>query len=242
MKLRPIFDELARDLGRLRFSAPVAYVYNPLEYAREVHDRYFERYAKPRPEVLLIGMNPGPWGMAQTGVPFGAIPAVRDWLGLEGEVGKPAREHPKRPVDGFACRREEVSGARLWGWAQETFAAPEAFFERFFVANYCPLLFLEESGRNLTPDKLQADDRAAISAPCDRALYALVEELEPEWVVGVGQYAEKRAKDVLHRPSEAEKLDVRIGRILHPSPASPLANRGWGPKASEQLRELGIRL
>jgi len=42
-------------------------------------------------------MNPGPWGMAQTGVPFGEINAVKDWLGINAEVDKPQKQHPKRP-------------------------------------------------------------------------------------------------------------------------------------------------
>ena len=33
---------------------------------------------------------------------------------------------------------------------------------------------------------------------------------------------------------------VRTGRILHPSPASPLANRGWAAAATGQLLALGV--
>lgn len=237
-KLEKITDELVRQMRRLRFSPPVAYVYNPLDYAAVPYRRYLERWAagRRRGRALLIGMNPGPWGMAQTGIPFGAVSPVRDWLGIEGEVGKPPREHPKRPVEGFACAREEVSGTRLWGWARDAFGTPERFFERFFVANYCPLLFLEESGRNLTPDKLAAGEREALIEPCDRALRRLAEELGPSWAVGVGAWAEKRAREAL------AGLDVTFGRVLHPSPASPLANRGWGERATRQLRDLGIEI
>jgi single-strand selective monofunctional uracil DNA glycosylase len=231
-----VTGELAAQVGTLTLGPPVAYVYNPLVYAARPHRRYLERYARPRPEALLIGMNPGPWGMAQTGVPFGAVSMVRDWLGIEETVGKPPREHPRRPVEGFACAREEVSGARLWGWARDAFGTPERFFERVYVTNYCPLLFLDENARNLTPDKLAAAERRTLEEACDRALRRFVEELAPRLVVGVGAYAEGRARAAL------SGLDVRIGRILHPSPASPLANRGWGEKATEQLRELGVEL
>ncbi len=181
-------------------------------------------------------MNPGPWGMAQTGVPFGAVSAVRDWMGIDEPVGRPPREHPKRPIEGFACTREEVSGARLWGWARERFKTPKRFFARFFVGNYCPFLFLDEGGRNVTPDKLRAEEHRAVHEPCDRALRRVAEHLGVRWAIGVGAYAEKRARTAL------DGLDVRIGRVLHPSPASPAANRGWSEAATRQLRELGIEV
>ncbi len=236
MTLAEISDDLAAELATLAFSAPVAHVYNPLEYAREPHVQYLERYGGKKPEVLFVGMNPGPWGMAQTGVPFGAVSAVREWLDIDGEVGKPADEHPKRPVLGFECSREEVSGARVWGWARDAFGTPERFFERFFVGNYCPLLFLEAGGRNLTPDKLKASERNALLPPCDRALRRVVETLGVRLVVGVGVWAEKRAQVAL------DGLDIEIRRVLHPSPASPAANRGWAEAATRQLAEMGVEI
>lgn len=234
--LARIAGELVRDLGRLDFGSPVAFVYNPLVYAREPHLAYLERYAKRGAGVLLVGMNPGPWGMAQTGVPFGTVSLVREWLGIDGEVGHPTQEHPKRPVRGFACERDEVSGRRLWGWARDRFGTPERFFARFFVGNYCPLLFLDAGGRNLTPDKLRATEREALSAPCDRALRRVVETLKPELVIGVGGFARRRAEESLRGSG------VRVGQILHPSPASPAANRGWAAQAERQLAELGVEL
>lgn len=231
---------IARELGEavdeLRFAPPVTHVYNPLDYAWPAHAQYLERFGAGRREVLLLGMNPGPWGMAQTGVPFGEVASVRGWLGIEAAVGRPRDEHPKRPVAGFACPRSEVSGARLWGWAQEIFGTPERFFERFFVANYCPLAFLETSGRNRTPDKLPPAEREPLFAICDRALVRTAERLGPSIVIGVGAFAEERARRALGASGSA------FGRILHPSPASPAANRGWSELATRQLRELGIRL
>src|SRR5690606_21281024 len=157
-----------------------------LEYARIPYERYLARYGVGQKEVLLLGMNPGPFGMAQTGVPFGEVSLVRDWLRIEGPVGKPAEEHPKRPILGFDCHRSEVSGARIWGWAKERFQSPDRFFSRFFVFNYCPLVFMEASGRNLTPDKLPKAERESLFAACDEALRRLVELWEPRWVIGVG--------------------------------------------------------
>jgi single-strand selective monofunctional uracil DNA glycosylase len=234
MDLDFIIDALVDDLRPLYFGPPITHVYNPLDYAREAHDRYLRRYATPPKEVVFLGMNPGPWGMAQTGVPFGEVNLVKDWLRIETEVGTPADMHPKRPVQGFACPRSEVSGKRLWGWARKTFGTPEKFFARFFVANYCPLLFIESSGRNRTPDNLRASERKPLLEACDRAIKRLIERLEPRYVVGVGNFAAQQARAAL------EDLNVTIGKIPHPSPANPQANRGWDALVNKELSALSI--
>ncbi len=229
-----ISAQLSEEVSGLSFAEPVAYVYNPLAYAWDLHCQYLRRFGAETKEVVFLGMNPGPWGMAQTGVPFGEVAAVRDWMKLSAEVKSPEREHPKRKIEGLTCKRSEVSGARLWGWAQERFASAEVFFEKHFVTNYCPLVFMAESARNLTPDKLPAAERAVLGAACDKAFVATIQTLKPKMVVGVGVYAEKQAARL------CEGMDVEIGRILHPSPASPVANRGWAPQAEAQLQALGI--
>lgn len=236
MDLQKITAELTTALKPLRFGAPVTHVYNPLEYARAPHELYLKKFGKAPREFVLLGMNPGPFGMAQTGVPFGEVALVRDWMGISAAVGKPAKENPKRPIDGFACPRSEVSGARLWGWARDRFGTPERFFARFFVVNYCPLVFMEAGGANRTPDKLPEEERAPMIKACDKALRATVEHLRPRLVIGVGEFARARAEEAL------AGLDVRIGKILHPSPASPAANRGWAQEAEKQLKEMGISL
>jgi single-strand selective monofunctional uracil DNA glycosylase len=179
-------------------------------------------------------MNPGPFGMAQTGVPFGDVAMVRDWLCIDAPVSRPARVHPKRLVLGFDCPRGEVSGQRLWGWARDTFGTPQRFLARFFIANYCPLAFMEENGRNRTPDKLPRAESAALFAACDTALQRTVEQLRPEYVVGVGRFAADRAAAVL------EGTRLKLGVVPHPSPASPAANRGWAAQMTRALRDLGI--
>ncbi len=221
----------------LEFSAPVTHVYQPLQYAWAPHAEYLRRYGSSRKRVIFMGMNPGPFGMAQTGVPFGEIASVRDWMGIEAEVGKPPVEHPKRPVDGFACTRAEVSGKRLWGLFAEKFGPADNFFAEHFVLNYIPLLFLqadEKGCRNLAPDKFPASEVAELIALCDAHVREVVTVLEPEWVIGVGKYAEGRALSALGDSGP------RIGTVLHPSPASPIANRGWGPQATKQMEALGI--
>ncbi len=227
-------QELSAHIGRLRFAAPITHIYNPLEYAWAAHEQYLRQFGGGPKRVLFLGMNPGPFGMAQTGVPFGEVAAVRDWLKISAAVGQPTKEHPKRPVTGFDCTRSEVSGRRLWGLFAERFGAPEKFFANHFVTNYCPLVFCEASGRNFTPDKLPAAEQARLFAACDEHLRRVVEILEPEWLIGIGGFALGRGEVV------AEKVTVKLGKILHPSPASPAANRGWPQAVTKQLVELGI--
>ena len=233
-QLKTIYRELSHAVDGLSFGPPTACVYNPLDYARNPAEQYLDRVGGVPKEVLFLGMNPGPWGMAQTGVPFGTVSFVRDWLEIEGPVGKPREEHPKRPIQGFTVGREEVSGSRLWGWARDRFGSPDRFFQRFFVANYCPLVFMEASGRNRTPDKLPTAERKELYRHCDQTLRRVVKILEPDLIVGIGKFAEDRARSALGATG------IRFGRILHPSPASPAANRGWSVQAEGQLAALGI--
>ncbi len=226
---------LRQGVDALSFVSPVSHVYNPLSYAWKPHEQYIRRYARSSKRVLFIGMNPGPWGMAQCGIPFGEIQLVRDWLGITGRIDRPVPEHPKRPVHGFDCARSEVSGRRLWGLFRDRFDTAGAFFKDHFVANYCPLVFMEESGRNRTPDKLSGHETVKLYAACDRALKETALALRVKWVVGVGKFAGKCASRVF-----ADSPAIQTADILHPSPASPAANRDWAGAATKRLTELGI--
>ena len=217
----------------LAFGAPVAHVYRPLEYAWPVVKGYIETYGATTKEAVFVGMNPGPFGMAQTGVPFGEVAAVRDWMKLDGEIASPADTHPKRPVLGFACTRSEVSGKRLWGAFSQRFPNPGDFFARAFVVNYCPLLFLDGGGANLTPDKIRGAERAALEDACDEHLRITIDALAPRHAIGVGQYATQRLARVVGDR-------VRVATMPHPSPASPQANRGWDKLARAALSDAGL--
>lgn len=228
----------ARDLrdavDALPFAAPVSHVYNPLRYAGAAHEDYLKKFASAPKRIVFLGMNPGPFGMVQTGVPFGEVAAVRDWMGVKAIIDKPAAEHPRRTIEGLACTRSEVSGRRLWGLFAARFGSAERFFAEHFVVNYCPLAFLSATGSNLTPDKLPRREVEPLFAACDAHLRRVVEVLQPEWLVGVGGFALARAVPV----AEAQP-GVRTAQILHPSPASPAANRGWGAAATRQLEACG---
>lgn len=227
---------LARQADTLTFRSPTACTYNPLVYARRGHEAYLRLYARQGIDALLLGMNPGPWGMAQTGVPFGEVGLVREFLGITTPIDQPARLHPKRPIDGFACARSEVSGRRVWGWARDRFISADAFSRRFLVANYCPLVFMEASGRNRTPDKLPPRERERLFGICDEALRRLVDWCRPGRVIGVGGFAAARAGAALGAAGPP------VVRILHPSPASPAANRGWVAHIERQLLAHGVEL
>lgn len=228
---------LAAELDGLSFAAPVTHVYNPLDYAGAAHDQYLQLWGtQPQSRrVIFLGMNPGPFGMVQVGVPFGEVAIVHDWLRINAPIRQPLHMNPKRLIEGWSCARSEVSGRRLWGLFRDRFGTPEKFFAEHFVANYCPLAFFD-LGRNVTPDKLPAAEMAPVIDACDAHLRTLVETMQPEWVVGVGAYAQAQAVRALgvsaHQP--------KIGRVLHPSPASPAANRGWAEAATKQLVEQGV--
>ncbi|MBZ5495356.1 MAG: single-stranded DNA-binding protein [Acidobacteriia bacterium] len=233
MDLAHIALRLRSDLRHQKFGPPIAWVYNPVEYSWPTHAEYLRRFGRGRREIVLVGMNPGPWGMVQTGVPFGDVEMVSNWLGITGRVGKPRSEHPRRPVEGFLCHRSEISGRRLWGWARDTYGTPGRFFARFFVMNYCPLCFFEADGTNRTPDRLPTGERASLFAACDDALRALTRCLRPRLVIGIGRFAESRARAAL------SGMPVVVAGALHPSGANPRASRDWGGQMNATLRALG---
>ena len=228
--------KLSENVSKLHFDAPVSHIYNPLQYAWDAHVAYLCRSNPEGISSLFLGMNPGPWGMAQTGVPFGEIDAVKNWIGINVSVGQPENEHPKRQIEGFACKRSEVSGRRLWGLFQDRFVTAEKFFNDHFVANFCPLVFMEQTGRNRTPDKLGKSVREALDRYCSEHLTKMIKILKPQHLIGVGAYAEKQ----LNVATAALGIEINTTRILHPSPASPAANRDWQGTATKQLTQAGI--
>lgn len=227
--------ELCSAVDRQHFSPPVTHVLNPLDYAWAPHEQYLRRFGDGRKRVVFLGMNPGPFGMVQVGVPFGEVNAVRDWMRIAAPVGQPKAPNPSRPVEGFACQRSEVSGQRLWALFAERYPLADDFFANHFVLNYCPLAFFDKA-RNVTPDKLPKGEAMPLYAACDIHLRACVDALAPEWLIGIGKFAENQARLAIGQSHPK----VKIGTILHPSPASPIANRGWAPQAASQLAALGI--
>lgn len=222
-----ITRRLARACGRLHFVTPT-HVYNPLHYAWPAHEQFLQRFGAKHGRVLLIGMNPGPWGMAQTGVPFGEVSIAREWFHIEAPLkGRLPAQHRKYPIQGYECKRTEGSGSRLWGWARDVYGTPERFFDQFFIWNYCPLLFIGKN-RNMVPGQLKKAEREPLLRVCDRSLVKLLDAIEPVAVFGIGRWAQERATEVVDGR-------VPVGYLHHPSPASPAANRDWPALASAAL-------
>ena len=210
------------------------YVYDPSVYAKCPHDNYLQRFAKGQKRVLLLGMNPGPWGMAQIGVPFGSVPHARDWLKVEGKIGVPERFHPSRPVLGWECHRVEPSGRRLWSLLESIYGAPCNMAKELVVLNYCPLLFLKANGqscRNLPLNNLRGAKK--LLQACDESLGEMLDVVKPEVAIGIGMFAEKRLRLVAGKK-------IKVGRMLHPSPASPMANQGFDRLARVALASHGV--
>jgi single-strand selective monofunctional uracil DNA glycosylase len=80
-------------------------------------------------------------------------------------------------------------------------------------------------------------ERSALYDACGAHLRQLVQILSPRYVIGVGNFAAARAEEAL---GEVLETDLKIGKILHPSPASPRSNADWGGEAIRQLRDLGV--
>lgn len=233
-KVEKIIDQLSQELNKIDIPLPVTHTYNPYIYAKKPFLQYFERYSQKNVPTILVGMNPGPWGMAQTGIPFGEINSVKDWLKLDAPIFQPQKEHPKRPILGYDCPRSEVSGRRLWGWAMDDYKTPNNFFKNFFVINFCPLIFMEESGKNKTPNTLPQSVQTPINELCRKALHDIVDLLQPQSVIGVGKFAAEQCQLALPH------FKGKIGSITHPSPANPKANRGWKKIIIEELKALAV--
>ncbi|XP_017795991.1 PREDICTED: single-strand selective monofunctional uracil DNA glycosylase [Habropoda laboriosa] len=226
---------LAVELGKITFHLPVEYIYSPLEYAFNIHTMYVQKYCSTVKKILFLGMNPGPWGMSQTGVPFGEINMVRDWLKICGPVGKPAKEQPNRKVTGFQCTRSEISGKRLWGLFKELCGNPEKFFQHAYIHNYCPIALMNKKGCNITPAEIKGAEINLVHSACDKALAETIKILKAEIIIGIGGYAEKRAQLVVQK----YKLPVKVLCLPHPSPRAA-NNTNWNEKATKKLSEFGL--
>ena len=227
-------DDVKKFADSLVKEGSVDTVYNPLAYAWEPHRAYLELASGEGAKTLLLGMNPGPHGMGQMGIPFAATSVVRDLLKITDlEVGQPRNPHPKRSVSGLDWPKEEVSGTRLWGLLADEYGSAESIFKSVFLLNHCPLmLFSGERATNITPDKISGPTTQALLERCDEHLREVVDIMQIRRVIGVGRYSEKRALNAL------SGIDISVTTCWHPSLASPLANRNKGEDWKKNVRNV----
>jgi len=226
--LRDDAEYLAR---RMEAEGVADCVYNPLMYAWDIHEEFIRVSGGGGAKTVLLGMNPGPHGMGQMGIPFAATSVVRDLLGISGiDVREPTNIHPKRPVNGLIHPKEEVSGSRLWGLLEDKYGGSRQIFQKVFVVNHCPLMILDgPRGTNITPNNVSGAVVRDLLDRCDQHLREVVIALGAEEVIGIGKYAEKRANLALGGTG------IRVRTCWHPSPASPLANRNGGKDWRENV-------
>lgn len=235
MDIYDITCDFASELNSLNLEIHDTFIYNPLSYAKESLFKYFGYFKDHEVNTVYLGMNPGPYGMLQTGIPFGAVDKVRQFLNINDGVKKPYIEHPFRPITGFETKRNEISGTRLWSLFEEVYKTKENFFSDNAVLNYCPLAFLAEDKRagNIALDKIKGEYRGEIERVCDKYLNLYLMLLKPKVLVGIGQYAYK----VLLR--NEYKCD-KVFSIPHPSPANPKANVNWIENTINVLENEGV--
>jgi|SRR5690554_6140855 len=226
--------KFSNEVEQLSFSFG-GFIYNPLNYGWANHSEYLLNYVNHKPKAFFLGMNPGPFGMAQTAVPFGEVDFVTNWMKLTNQINKPPKEHPNRPVLGLETTRSEVSGKRLWSFFSHRYPIASNFFSLYCVMNYCPLVFVDggKTGKNIIPEKLPKEERIELEVVCDNYLDDMLSLIEPENLVGIGRYAEKKLAEATNRL----ELKTSVTTILHLSPSNPLANRDWEGIVTKQLED-----
>ncbi|KAE9529792.1 hypothetical protein AGLY_011888 [Aphis glycines] len=229
---------LVSQLNNLNYGPNVEYIYSPLDYASNLHKAFLTKFLLTKKKVLFLGINPGPWGMCQTGIPFGEVNIVRDYLKVDGEVKTPTNYHPQRPVNGLNCHRSEVSGKRLWDlFIELSKGDPYKFFKDCFIYNYFPLALMNKNAKNITPGDLKSEFQKKLQEICDKSLSDIVTLLQTDTIVAIGKYAEKRSIEVVKK---FKLNNIKIIQIPHPSPRSVGTAENWKKETLNQLKSYHI--
>ena len=272
---------LADDLHALRRPAGVSHVYNPLRYMWPAHERFLSRHyvtdrasapdgrldfyepagaTRPR-RYLILGMNPGPHGMVQTGLPFGDVVNAAAMLGYRTGDQVPAPDlagvelHPSRPVIGLSATRREASGERLWGGLAAIFGGLEQTLAACFAANYCPLAYFADDaqGTNVTPEdfgkktiKGEPNPRhdpgyaAELDKVCLPYLVRVARAMRVEVILAVGRYAEAKANIIAAlQPDDSRPARPKVVYLTHPSPLATRSAGEWATMARHALENAG---
>ncbi|XP_013171163.1 PREDICTED: single-strand selective monofunctional uracil DNA glycosylase [Papilio xuthus] len=234
-----LIDDLNNKLEIFQFPAAIKCIYNPTIYARHTFEMYVRKYCNTKKSIMFFGMNPGPFGMSQTGVPFGDVSSVREWLGIEGPVGKPPKELETRPVRGFECTRTEISGKRFWGLLKEICGTPEKFFESSFVYNYLNQQWMKTNGCNLTPGDFKVTEMKALYEICDPIFIKVLELYNVQTIIAVGKFCETRAHKAIEAYLPSKGKTIKVLYLPHPSPRT-VNNNNWDEKALEYLERYDL--
>lgn len=227
------------------------HVWNPGRYGASWHRRFRRMVPLESNPVILFGLNPGPYGMAQTGIPFTDVKRLRERLPrlaasleIHGPVEVPGLAPPSlRP---FLTRSFESSAVRIYRFLDLAWGSAEEGWRKVGVANPCSLLFMDAAGKNRTPADLQGavsrrrsagHSAAELREACDRlrrkaALEAMA-AVRPRGVVLLGKDVQKAlgsvtvkvvgARDVLPWEHPARAVPTRWARGL----LGEIRRRGW---------------
>lgn len=223
--------DLNNELNELQFPKNITHIYNPIVYALNLHCQYIKKFLNGKKKVMLIGMNPGPNGMVQNGVPFGNTNTVKNLMKIQGQVDQPPSLNPKRPVTGLSCTTEEPSGVRIWNLLQKLAGSLEVFGEQCFLHNFCPLAFFDEQGKNITPSELKGKIKSTLRDICLKYLEKEIQLIQPEIIIAIGSYVGDSLRK-LSKQSIYVRTNIKILQLAHPSPRS-LNNNNWPEKATE---------
>jgi single-strand selective monofunctional uracil DNA glycosylase len=230
--LNGIINTLSHNCEKINFSGQGLVVYNPLNYAKLATAQYLDTYGQGRKEVLFLSLNPGPFGMAQTGIPFGDVYWVTKYLKIHNTIEQPKDAvHPKRPILGFDCTRKDVSADRFWKLISSFYPNATTFFQKNFLWTFAPLYFCDKSGKNITPDKINLVSRKELEQICLEALKNIILSLQVNNVISIGAYVYKNVLKL-----DAEVLNkIEVENIPHPSPLNPANNKGWDIRVKDML-------
>lgn len=231
-------NDLVSQLNNLNYGPNVEYIYSPLDYASNLHKVFLKKFLCTSKKVLFLGINPGPWGMCQTGIPFGEVNIVRSYLRVDGEVLTPTNCHPQRPITGLNCHRSEVSGKRLWDlFIELSEGDPYKFFKDCFIHNYFPLALMNNNAKNITPGDLKSEYQKELQEICDKSLSDILTLFHTEIIVAIGKYAEKRSNEVVKK---FRLTNIKVVQIPHPSPRSVGTAEKWKKETLVQLKSYNI--
>jgi len=230
---------------------------DPTRYCRSAWAAYLQMAARLGC-VLVVGMNPGPHGMAQTGVPF-TDPWIVDELDLQAPRADvppadiPAvgswrhRSHRARGVLG--SKREE-SAKRLWPLLREICApyaavgpsadkiaeATRRVCNEVLLVNALPICWLDPAGKNVSAEQVEkrapAQVREGLRDLVNEWLQAVADILRPAAVIGVGRWAREFVTDL--DVDHFVEIPFRDG-IKHPSPSAG-SEAAWRAEAEPILR------